>query len=131
MTEIKHSAIEPRAHGTSRARVVEAGGLRQVFVAGQVSTNEKGEVVHAGDFRAQCRLVLEKLVESLELAGAARSDLVKITVFLTDFRYFPILAEIRPQILASPGPASSAVQVSGLAHPDLLIEVEGQAMSAI
>jgi 2-iminobutanoate/2-iminopropanoate deaminase len=126
---VKHSAIEPRAHGTSRARVVEANGARFIYVSGQVAMNEQGEVIHAGDFRGQCRVVLEQLVARLEQAGATASDLVKITVFLTDFRYFPILAELRPQVLSSPGPASSAVQVSGLAHPDLLIEIEGFAIA--
>jgi 2-iminobutanoate/2-iminopropanoate deaminase len=127
---LKHSALEPRAHGTSRARIVDSEGVRFVFAAGQVSMDDTGAVLYPGDFRGQCRVVLEKLVDTLEKAGADRSDLVKITVFLTDFRYFPILAELRPQILASPGPASSAVQVSGLAHPDLMVEIEGVAMRA-
>jgi enamine deaminase RidA (YjgF/YER057c/UK114 family) len=91
--------------------------------------NENREVLHGGDFRRQCEYVFGQLVSRLAQGGAKVSDLVKITVFLSDFRYFPILAEVRKGILPSPGPTSSAIQVAGLAHPDLLIEVEGFAVT--
>jgi 2-iminobutanoate/2-iminopropanoate deaminase len=104
-------------------------GFRFIHISGQVATNDTGDVAHAGDFRGQCLMTLERLAARLEQTGSRTTDLVKITVFLTDLRYLPILVDVLEQERASARPACSVVQVAGLVHPDLMIEVEGFAIS--
>src|SRR5687767_4006522 len=73
--------------------VVKVGNT--IYIAGQVSQDEHGQLVGAGDFVAQANQVFENLGKALSAAGAGFGDLVKTTVFVTDPRYREALAGVR------------------------------------
>ena len=107
-------------------KVTEANTV--LFLAGQVAYDKDGSVKHAGDFKAQAREVFRCLKSLVETAGGRMENIVKINTYLTDIRYRADLVPIREEFLGKKGPASTLVEVSALAHPDWLIEVEAIAV---
>jgi enamine deaminase RidA (YjgF/YER057c/UK114 family) len=99
-----------------------------LFLAGQVAYDKDGSVKHPGDFKAQAREVFRCIKSLVETAGGRMDNIVKINTYLTDIRYRADLVPIREEYLGKKGPASTLVQVSALAHPDWLIEVEAIAV---
>ena len=110
------------------SHVVVASGERMVFVSGQLARNKNGEIVGAGDMRAQIRQVGENLKNALEAAGATLDDLVRTTTFVTDIDEFFKHVDIRHDYLGVSLPASTTVEVRRLSHPDLLVEIEAMAV---
>ncbi len=117
-------ALNP-ANGFSHVVTATAG--KSIYVSGQVSVNEKAEVVGKGDFRAQVEHTFENLKAALAAAGATFRDVVKVTYFVVDLKpeMVPHIREVRRKHLdpANP-PASSLVGVAALVVPDWLIEIE-------
>jgi enamine deaminase RidA (YjgF/YER057c/UK114 family) len=98
-----------------------------VFVAGQISVDKSGNVVGAGDLRAQTVQVLENVKAALAAAGATFADVVKQNTYVVNLtaEALPIIREVRAQYLPSSNPpASTLVGVTALAMDGLLIEVE-------
>jgi enamine deaminase RidA (YjgF/YER057c/UK114 family) len=128
------SLERPNATGlpaTSYAQVVVARGSRLVFVSGQVSVDERGEVVAPGDFAGQVRQAHANLVTALSAAGATVGDIAKLTTFVVGYRaeLLPVIREARAAIFGGgTGPASTLIGVEALATPDYLIEVEATAV---
>jgi enamine deaminase RidA (YjgF/YER057c/UK114 family) len=109
------------------SHVVTATSGKTVYVSGQVSVNEKAEVVGKGDFRAQVEHTFENLKTALAAAGATFRDVVKVTYFVVDLKpeHVPVVREVRRKYLdPDRPPASTLVGVPALAAPDWLIEVE-------
>ncbi|MGW6914263.1 RidA family protein [Kitasatospora sp. NPDC054939] len=116
------------APATGYTQVVTGTG-RLVVVSGQVALDEQGAVVGAGDARAQAEQVFENLRRCLAAAGADFADVVKFGYFLTDLAHLVEVREVRDRFLAGVRPpASTAVQVSGLFKPELLMEIEAYAV---
>jgi 2-iminobutanoate/2-iminopropanoate deaminase len=109
----------------SNAVRVEAGPL--LFLAGQIAVDPQGNIVGAGDIRAQARQVLENIRTILKTQGAGMADVVNVTVYVTDIRAFHEIADIRLEYFPCNGPASAIVEVSKLALPELLIEISAVA----
>lgn len=99
-----------------------------VFVSGQAPISADGQLVGAGDFEAQTRLVFENLRTVLEEAGATLESVVKLTVFLTDMTALPDYTRIKGSFFTGDQPASSAVGVAALARPEMMVEVEAIAV---
>jgi enamine deaminase RidA (YjgF/YER057c/UK114 family) len=107
--------------------VVTATGGRTVHVSGQVSVDERGEVVGRGDFRAQVERTFENLGTALAAAGATFRDVVKVTYFVVGLKpeHVPVVREVRGRHLdPRHPPASSLVGVAALVVPDWLVEIE-------
>ena len=99
-------------------------GRSVIFVSGQGALPPEGQVVGAGDFEAQARQTLENLRTVLEAAGASLEAIVKLTVFLTDISNLRDYGRIKAEFIQGPQPASTAVEVSALALPEMMIEIE-------
>jgi 2-iminobutanoate/2-iminopropanoate deaminase len=110
------------------SHVVVASGEKMVFVSGQLARNKHGEIVGAGDMRAQIQQVGENLKNALEAAGATLDDLVKTTTFVTDIDEFFKHVDIRHDYLGVSLPTSTTVEVRRLSHPDLVVEIEAMAV---
>ena len=118
---------------TGYSHVVSAQGSRLVFIAGQVATNARGEIVGAGDLARQAEQVFENLKACLAAAGATFADVTKMTTFVVDYKpeHRPLIAETRRRYLpADHPPASTLVGVQALARPEILIEIEAIAVLA-
>jgi enamine deaminase RidA (YjgF/YER057c/UK114 family) len=107
-----------------------------VFVGGQISADENGRTIGVGDIELQTRNVFESIRRVLAEAEAEMKDIVKFNTFyvfdgegdeLTEF--WERMTRVRMEFFEEPGPCGTGVRVSGLAYPDLLIEVEAIAYS--
>jgi len=105
--------------------VVVSGDL--VFTAGQVAMRADGSIVDGG-IEEQTRRVLDNVERCLAAADATLDDVVKVTVFVTDVRYREPYGEVRAEFFKNTVPASTLVQISNLAIPDALIEIEAVAV---
>ena len=99
-----------------------------VFSSGQVTADTNGNVVGEGDAGAQSEQVFNNIEAALIAAGAAMSDVTKITAFLVNSEDYPAYAAARAKAFNAPGPASSTVFISGLVSPAYLVEVEATAV---
>ncbi len=100
------------------------GAQTILFLSGQVAYDRDGSTLHRGDFKGQAREAFRALKSLIESAGGAMANIVKINTYLTDIRYRADMAPIRQEFFGGKSPASTLVEVSALAHPDWLIEIE-------
>ncbi len=115
-------ASEPISHYTDAVRF---GDL--LFVSGIAPFDSTGEVVGEGDVVAQTRQVLQNLLDALRTVGADMSDVLKVTVFLTDIGDRAAINPVRKEFFGDAKPASTLFEVSALAVPDMLVEIEAVA----
>lgn len=114
--------------GYSHAVTADGPG-RLVIVSGQVPLNVDGEIVGAGDLRAQTRQVFANLGAALAAAGASWEHVVKLGYFMRDASQVGIVRAVREEALpAGIEPAATLVEVSRLVRDDLLIEIEALAV---
>ena len=99
-----------------------------LFLSGQVAYTAEGGVAFRGDFKSQARGAFEAIKTLVESQGGTMANIVKITTYVTDMRYRADLAPIREDFLGRKGPASTLVEISQLAHPDWMIEIEAIAV---
>jgi 2-iminobutanoate/2-iminopropanoate deaminase len=110
---------EPLSHYTDAVR---AGDL--LFLSGVVSVDGEGRLVGEGDVVAQARQVFHLIGEVLAAAGATFADVAKVTVFVTDVDDRARINPVRQEAFGEARPASTLVEISRLAVPGALIEVE-------
>lgn len=99
-----------------------------IFVSGQASINENGEIVGVNDFDTQAEQTFKNLQAVLEAGGSSLEHIVKVTIFLTDMSHFPKIIELRGKYFTKPYPADTIIEVSSLALPELMIEIEAIAI---
>ena len=99
-----------------------------LLLSGQVAYTADGGVACRGDFKGQARGAFEAIKALVECQGGTMANVVKITTYVTDMRYRLDLAPLREEFLGKKGPASTLVEVSALAHPDWMIEIEAIAV---
>jgi len=110
---------------TGYTHIVEVTGpAKTVYVAGQVALDKDGNLVGAGDMKAQAEQVFKNLEAALAAAGAKFTDVVKMNTYVTDMEKAPAVREVRARYFGETTPASTLVQVVKLARPEFLIEVE-------
>jgi reactive intermediate/imine deaminase len=125
--EVKRRFLNPEsvAPGRGYSHGVTVSGGHTTWTAGQVAFDDDGNLVGEGDVVAQTRRVFENLSAVLAEAGATWADVVKLNYFVTDMARLQEIREVRNEFLDPDRlPASTLVQVSALAMPELLIEVE-------
>jgi enamine deaminase RidA (YjgF/YER057c/UK114 family) len=114
-----------KAVGYSRA--VRVGG--HIFVSGTVAADEHGQIVGAGDAYAQTRYIIEKIGKALEQAGASLQDVVRTRVFVTDIgSQWEAVARAHGEFFGDIRPASTMVEISRLVSPEMVVEIEAEAV---
>lgn len=116
----------PQQRGYSLAVITEGG--KTVWLGGQIATADDSGKSLAGDFEGQVRQIFKLLNATLEKAGGKLSDMVQMTVFITDVRYGDRLTEIRREIFGDNFPGSALITITALANPDAKIEIQGYAV---
>jgi enamine deaminase RidA (YjgF/YER057c/UK114 family) len=99
-----------------------------LFLSGQVPLDDDGNLVAPGDFDEQARRTFDNIGRVLDQAGGAYNDIVKLTVYLTDINRLPDYGRIKAGFIAGQQPASTAIGVTALAMPGLMIEVDATAV---
>ena len=131
MSTLEHPRPQGLLHNAAFSQVVAAAGTRTIYTAGQVSIDERGELVGAGDLAAQTEQVMRNIGLALAAAGAGFADVVKITTYVVNYKpeHRAIIGKARSPFFANGAPpASTLVGVSALALPEWLIEIEAIAV---
>ena len=116
----------PQQRGYSSAVITEGGTT--VWLAGQLAIVDDTGKSLAGNFEGQVRQIFKGLAAVLEKAGGKLSDMVQMTVFITDVRNGDRFTEIRREILGDNFPGSALITVTALAVPEAKIEIQGYAV---
>lgn len=116
----------PQQRGYSLAVITEGG--KTVWLGGQIAVVDDTGKSLAGDFDGQVRQVFKLIGATLEKAGGKLSDMVQMTVFITDVRNGDRLTEIRREIFGDNFPGSALITITALANPDAKVEIQGYAV---
>ncbi len=108
------------------SRTVRVG--RRIWVAGTTATDGAGTVVARGDAYAQTVAVIEKIGAALERAGAGLQHVVRTRMFATRIEDWENIARAHGEFFADIRPASTLVQVGALIDPEMLVEIEAEAV---
>jgi enamine deaminase RidA (YjgF/YER057c/UK114 family) len=112
--------------------VTVIGPGKMIFLAGVGAEDENGkggDILHKGDFTAQCKYAFDKIKRALEKNGAALGDIVKMVTYMTDVRYQPDFGKCRQETFGTtPMPAHTLLTITALAWPGMLIEIDATAM---
>lgn len=95
-----------------------------VYVSGQAALGSDGSIVGENDFEAQAHQVFANLKTVLAAAGSDLSKVFKVNIYMTDMTNFPTIIECREKYLSKPYPADTTVEVTALAIPGLLLEID-------
>jgi enamine deaminase RidA (YjgF/YER057c/UK114 family) len=108
------------------SRAVRVGNL--VVVAGTTATNEQGEVVGVGDAYRQTAKALENIEAALQQLGVSRAQVVRTRLYVTDISRWQEYGLAHAEFFGDIRPATSMVEVARLIGPDMLVEVEADAV---
>ena len=114
---------EPISHYTDG---VEANGF--LYISGMLPVNAKGQLVGDGDVVRQSEQVLDNVSAVLRSAGASFDDVVRVGVYVRDMADRELINAVRRRYFGDARPASALVEVSALAHPGALVEIEAVAL---
>ena len=110
--------------GYSRAVRVE----RHVHVAGTTAVGADGRVVGPGDPRAQTLHILQVIRQALEAAGARLEHVVRTRIYVTDIRQWESIGRVHGEVFRDIRPAATMVEVRRLIDPEMLVEIEADAI---
>jgi len=116
----------PQQRGYSLAVITEGG--KTVWLGGQIATVDDAGKSLAGDFEGQVRQIFKLIDRTLQKAGGKLSNMVQMTVFITDVRNGDRLTEIRREIFGDNFPGSALITITALADPNAKIEIQGYAV---
>jgi 2-iminobutanoate/2-iminopropanoate deaminase len=100
----------------------------QLFLSGMTAGDNKGGVLGDGSAEDQSRQCLNKIKTLVEEAGGTLSDVVKLTVYLTDINNRIDFGKVRKEYFSGVMPCSTLIEVSRFVQPDLIVEVDAIAM---
>ena len=119
----KKEFIGPVPADASSTAVKVPANQHLVFLAGHTASKTEGSSDY-GTFDVQVKAAFAKIDKSLQASGAKLTDIVQLSVFLTDMRYQPQFAKIVQDMFKGGYPATTFIEVSHMADPQLLIEIQ-------
>jgi enamine deaminase RidA (YjgF/YER057c/UK114 family) len=109
------------------SRAVRVGDL--VWISGTTATGEDGSLVGKGDARAQTQQALTNIRRALERAGASLDHVVRTRIYVTNIvRDWEAIGRVHGEVFANVRPATAMVEVRRLIDPDMLVEIEADAV---
>lgn len=120
--EKRHLNPDTMNKPTGYTNVVQAGNT--VYIAGQAATDVQGNLVGTGDPGAQAGQLFACLDAAVKAAGGTSQNIAKTTTYFTRTDYFPSVQKGREEFYGDSPPSGTQIPVSGLVHPDMLVEIE-------
>lgn len=131
-TFIHPSALPDWKEFFTQVVTVESQGLKTIYISGQVGVDALQNLVGDGNFAAQAEQAFANLATALASANATMADIVKITIYIVNYKYenaAPLRELIRHYFPAGELPACSLLGVQALARKEFLIEIDATAVS--
>ena len=122
--EVDYGTVYNKAFKYSQA--IKKGQI--VTISGQVAWSKDGSMVGQGNFQAQAEQTIQNIKACVEAAGGSLDDIVDLLSFLPDMRHVEELVEVVGKHFIEPYPSHTAVGVTSLAEPGLMLEMRAIAV---
>lgn len=108
------------------SRAIRAGN--RIIVTGTTSVDEKGNIRGVGDAYLQAKYIFQKIEKYLAEAGATMENVVWNRMYVTDISTWEDVANAHAEFFKNIKPCATMVEVKGFIHPDMLVEIETEAV---
>lgn len=108
------------------SRAIKAGN--RIMITGTTSVNDNGEIVGIGNPYEQTKYIFQKIEKYLAEAGASLDNVVWNRMYVTDISRWEDIAKAHAEFFINIKPCATMVEVKGFIHPDMMVEIETEAI---